>query len=77
MEITHIPIDELRERIVELGDPVDGESWVIACAVGIRGHLAARILSQNGFQCENLSGGATVRGRAWNAREQPIGGTTN
>ncbi len=76
-EITHIPIDELRERITELGDPVDGESWVIACAVGIRGHLAARILSQNGYQCENLSGGATVRRRAWNARQQRISESTN
>ena len=77
MKITHIPIDELRERIAELGDPVNGEPWVIACAVGIRGHLAARILSQNGYQCENLSGGATVRGRAWNARQQPISESNN
>jgi rhodanese-related sulfurtransferase len=58
----HIPVDELRDRIGEL----DAEqATVVSCAVGIRGHIAARILKQHGFNVENLTGGATVRNRAW------------
>ena len=57
----HIPVDELRDRIGELDQAKD---TVVSCAVGIRGHIAARILKQNGFRVANLSGGATVRNRA-------------
>ena len=65
--VIHIPVDELRDRIAELGNPAEGDPWVITCAVGIRGHIAARILTQHGFRVENLSGGATVRQRAWDS----------
>ena len=57
----HIPVDELRDRIGELDKERD---TVVSCAVGIRGHIAARILKQNGFRVANLTGGATVRNRA-------------
>lgn len=57
----HIPVDELRDRVGEL-DPE--KPTVVSCAVGVRGHLASRILAQNGFNVANLSGGATVRNRA-------------
>lgn len=57
----HIPVDELRNRIDELDR---SKPTVVSCAVGVRGHLASRILSQNGFNVANLSGGATVRNRA-------------
>lgn len=60
----HIPVDDLRDRIGELDS---GKATVVSCAVGIRGHIAARILKQHGFNVENLSGGATVRNRAWPA----------
>jgi peroxiredoxin family protein/rhodanese-related sulfurtransferase/TusA-related sulfurtransferase len=49
-----IPIDELRTRLGEL--PRDKEI-VAYCQVGLRGYLACRILSQNGYTCRNLSGG--------------------
>lgn len=49
-----IPLDELRERLGEL--PQDKEALVF-CAAGLRGYLACRILTQNGFRCQNLSGG--------------------
>lgn len=50
-----IPVDELRERIAEL-DP--GKETVVYCRVGLRGYLAARILSQHGFaHVKNLTGG--------------------
>jgi len=67
--VVHIPVDDLRDRISELGDPDEGEPWVITCAVGIRGHIASRILVQHGYRVQNLSGGATVRQRAWNATQ--------
>jgi len=50
----NIPIDELRGRLEEL--PRDKELLII-CQVGLRGYLACRILSQNGFKCRNLTGG--------------------
>lgn len=57
-----IPVDELRDRLSEL-DPA--LPTVVSCGVGIRGHVAERILSQHGFAAVfNLSGGATMRRRA-------------
>ena len=51
----NIPIDELRERVVEL--PRD-RKIVVFCEVGLRAYLAVRILAQHGFQdLYNLSGG--------------------
>ena len=58
----HIPVDELRERLSELDR---SKPTVVSCAVGVRGHIAARILRQNGFDVQNLSGGATVRNRCF------------
>lgn len=50
-----IPVDELRERLGEL--PAD-RPVVVTCAVGLRGYLAYRILTQHGFgDVRNLSGG--------------------
>ncbi|NME00282.1 FAD-dependent oxidoreductase [Aeromonas sp. DNRA1] len=50
----HIPLDELRGRLHEL--PRDKE-LLISCQVGLRGHVACRLLSQHGFKVKNLSGG--------------------
>jgi NADPH-dependent 2,4-dienoyl-CoA reductase/sulfur reductase-like enzyme/peroxiredoxin family protein/rhodanese-related sulfurtransferase/TusA-related sulfurtransferase len=49
-----IPIDELRKRLSEL--PKDKPIYTY-CQVGLRGYVAARILTQNGFDAYNLSGG--------------------
>ncbi|NLG15755.1 MAG: FAD-dependent oxidoreductase [Fibrobacter sp.] len=50
----NIPVDELRSRLSE----IDKTRPVAAyCQVGLRGHLATRILLQNGFLAKNLSGG--------------------
>ena len=50
----NIPVDELRERMSEL----DKNKEILEyCQVGIRGYIAARILSQNGFKVKNLTGG--------------------
>lgn len=51
----NIPLPELRDRLDEI--PKDKEI-ITACAVGMRGYSAARILMQNGFkEVRNLSGG--------------------
>lgn len=50
----HIPLNELRDR---LGELPKGETIRVYCRVGVRGYYACRILTQNGFDCENLSGG--------------------
>ncbi|MBC8206223.1 MAG: FAD-dependent oxidoreductase [Kiritimatiellales bacterium] len=50
----NIPIDELRERLDELDKD---KEYLVFCRVGLRGYLACRILSQNGFTCRNLTGG--------------------
>ncbi len=51
----NIPLDEIRDRIDEI--PKDKPVYVF-CAVGLRGYLAYRILSQHGYdKVRNLSGG--------------------
>jgi NADPH-dependent 2,4-dienoyl-CoA reductase/sulfur reductase-like enzyme/rhodanese-related sulfurtransferase len=49
-----LPVDELRGRLSEL--PRDKE-LLLFCRVGLRGYVAARLLSQRGFRVRNLSGG--------------------
>ncbi|MCL2144490.1 MAG: FAD-dependent oxidoreductase [Endomicrobia bacterium] len=50
----NIPVDELRKRISELDK---NKKVYIICHSGLRGYIAAGILSQNGFDAYNLSGG--------------------
>ncbi|MDP1560613.1 MAG: FAD-dependent oxidoreductase [Pirellulaceae bacterium] len=58
----NIPLDELRVRCNELDPTIP---TVVSCGVGVRGHVAARILKQTGFaDVKNLTGGATLRNRA-------------
>lgn len=54
----NIPLDELRDRLSEL--PKDKMIYTF-CAVGLRGSLAYRILTQHGFEnVRNLSGGLKI-----------------
>ncbi len=50
----NIPLAQLRDRLHEL--PKDKEV-LVTCQVGLRGHVAYRILVQNGFKARNLTGG--------------------
>lgn len=50
----NIPVDELRERIGELDD---AKPVYVICQSGIRSYIASRILTQNGFDAYNFSGG--------------------
>lgn len=62
----NIPLDELREHLDEL--PRE-RPIVVSCAVGLRGYLASRILTQHGFtDVRNLSGGYTT----WRAATAPL-----
>lgn len=50
----NIPVDELRERLSEIDrlKPV-----YVMCQSGLRSYIACRILSQEGYDCYNFSGG--------------------
>ncbi|MDA8403637.1 MAG: FAD-dependent oxidoreductase [Desulfobacteraceae bacterium] len=50
----HIPLPELRDRLTEL-DP--DKNYILFCAIGLRGYVGYRILSQRGFNARNLAGG--------------------
>ncbi|MBP9854198.1 MAG: FAD-dependent oxidoreductase [Candidatus Omnitrophica bacterium] len=50
----NIPLDDLREQLSMLSK---NKEYMSYCQVGLRGYLACRILTQNGFKCRNLSGG--------------------
>jgi NADPH-dependent 2,4-dienoyl-CoA reductase/sulfur reductase-like enzyme/rhodanese-related sulfurtransferase len=51
---THIPVDELRERMDELDKSKD---IFLYCQTGLRSYVACRMLAQNGYRCSHLSGG--------------------
>ncbi|GFP74294.1 DsrE/DsrF/DrsH-like family protein [Clostridium fungisolvens] len=50
----NIPVNSLRERMNELDK---AKEILVYCAVGLRGYVASRMLSQNGFKVKNLTGG--------------------
>ncbi|MEX3610904.1 FAD-dependent oxidoreductase [Rothia sp. LK2588] len=49
----NIPVDELRDRL----DEIPSEEVIVHCAVGVRGHTAARILAAHNVVAKNLDGG--------------------
>ena len=53
----NIPLSELRKRYAEL--PKDKEIWTY-CAVGLRGYIASRFLTQKGYKVKNLAGGIKI-----------------
>lgn len=66
--VVHIPIDELRSRLGELDKT---KPTVTVCASGLRGYVAARMLSQRGFNdVTNITGGVLMRTHAL-AKQKP------
>ncbi|MCA9259125.1 MAG: FAD-dependent oxidoreductase [Planctomycetales bacterium] len=62
----NIPLETLRERL----DEIDRERPVVVyCQVGQRGYLATRVLTQRGFQVQNLTGGYRSYGQRRLAEE--------
>lgn len=53
----NIPVDELRGRLNEIPK---NKKILEYCKIGLRGYIAYRILSQNGFNAFNLSGGYDI-----------------
>ena len=50
----NIPLDELRENLGKLSKD---KVYYVNCQSALRSYLACRILSQNGYDCYNFSGG--------------------
>ena len=66
----NIPLDDLRSRMNEL--PKDKPVYAF-CQVGLRGYLASRILTQNGYDVYNLSGGYKTYSTAKEDQQKPTG----
>jgi NADPH-dependent 2,4-dienoyl-CoA reductase/sulfur reductase-like enzyme/rhodanese-related sulfurtransferase len=49
----NIPVNELRERMVELDPEID---YIVSCHSGLRSYIAERQLKQHGFNVQNLDG---------------------
>ncbi|HAN43907.1 MAG TPA: pyridine nucleotide-disulfide oxidoreductase [Ruminococcaceae bacterium] len=64
----NIPLDELRNRLGELDS---SKPVYVTCQVGLRGYVAARILSQNGFDVYNLSGGYRLYNSIYGVKATP------
>jgi rhodanese-related sulfurtransferase len=63
----NMPLDYIRSRIGELDK---AKPVYVACRIGLRGYIAARILAQNGFTVYNLSGGQ----RLYDSAASPLSG---
>ena len=50
----HIPLDDLRKKLNELDK---SKTYLVYCRTGLRSYIACRILTQNGFKVQNITGG--------------------
>ena len=50
----NIPVDSLRDKLRELDKTKEILEY---CQIGLRGYVASRILTQNGFKVKNIDGG--------------------
>jgi len=71
---TNIPLDDLRGRLKELDQ---NKKIYVACKIGLRGYVAARILTQNGFEAYNLSGGYRLYRSIFDPVTTPANGGAN
>ena len=53
-DAVNIPVDELRERLSEIDK---NKLVVVYCQVGLRGYIADQMLTQLGYQVQNVTGG--------------------
>lgn len=67
----NIPLDSLRGRMDELDK---SKPVYVTCQIGLRGYVAARILSQNGFDVYNLSGGYRLYNLIFGAKPVNLSG---
>ncbi len=64
----NIPLDSLRNRLSELDK---SKKIYVHCQSGLRSYIACRILSQNGFDCYNLSGGYRLYNSIYGVKATP------
>jgi len=64
----NVPLDSLRSRLGELDK---SKPVYVTCQVGLRGYVATRILTQNGFDAYNLSGGYRLYHSIFGPHEAP------
>lgn len=50
----HIPMDDLRDRLPTLDK---NKTYILICAIGLRGYIGYRIMVQHGFKACSFSGG--------------------
>ncbi|TCZ78926.1 CoA-disulfide reductase [Paenibacillus albiflavus] len=62
----NIPLNDLRDRLDEV--PMDRTIYV-SCQVGLRGYLAARILTEHGYTVKNVDGGYRTYAAAFASRK--------
>ncbi|MFZ3578335.1 CoA-disulfide reductase [Virgibacillus sp. DJP39] len=62
----NLPLEEIRDRLDEI--PKD-QTIYITCQVGLRGYLATRILTANGYKVKNLDGGWKTYSAVFNSDE--------
>lgn len=62
----NIPLDDLRQRLHELDKT---KPVYVTCQIGLRGYVAARILTQNGYDAYNLSGGYRLYNSVYGVHE--------
>lgn len=60
----NIPLDDLRGRLNELDK---NKKIYVTCQVGLRGYISCRILSENGYDAYNLSGGYRLYNSIFNS----------
>lgn len=71
----NIPVDELRERLSEIDRT---KPLYVMCQSGLRSYISCRILSQEGYDCYNFSGGyrfysGIIREKAMAEQSYPCG----
>lgn len=65
----NIPLDSLRNRINQLDKT---KKIYVHCQSGLRSYIACRILSQNGYDCYNLSGGYRLYSAIYKTAPSPL-----
>ena len=71
----NIPVDEVRERLGEIDKT---KPVYVMCQSGIRSYITCRILSQEGYDCYNFSGGyrfyeSVTKEKNFSEKEYPCG----
>jgi peroxiredoxin family protein/rhodanese-related sulfurtransferase/TusA-related sulfurtransferase len=64
----NLPLDSLRERLGEISKE---KPVYVTCQIGLRGYIACRILTQNGFDAYNLSGGFRLYKTIFGSKSAP------